>query len=193
MIDEKTYSDNVSLVIDNLEGGYYHPNMLKDGRVKDSRYGTSGETMFGIDRRQGGSINDTVAGKQFWALIDNAGAKDKWKWNYMGGDLAQQLKDLAAKMMKPQYDSLANTHLTPQAKALVNSDPRLLFNFIYATWNGSGWFQKFAKKINEAVDKGVTKISDLESIAMKSRKESGNSIIAMGGQKISRLLGIKNI
>jgi len=28
---------------------------------------------------------------------------------------------------------------------------------------------------------------------MKSRKESGNSIIASGGQKISRLLGIKNI
>jgi hypothetical protein len=68
-----------------------------------------------------------------------------------------------------------------------------MFHFIYATWNGAGWFQKFANKINESVDEGVTKISDLESIAMKSRKESGNSIIASGGQKISKLLGIKNV
>ena len=188
MIDEKTYSDNVSLVIDNLEGGYYHPNMLKDGRVKDSRYGTSGETMFGIDRRQGGSINDTVAGKQFWALIDNAGAKDKWKWNYMGGDLAQQLKDLAAKMMKPQYDSLANTHLTPQAKALVNSDPRLLFNFIYATWNGSGWFKQFAKKINDSVASGVTDTDQLTKVAVAARTGSSNSLISQGGNKIASLV-----
>jgi hypothetical protein len=28
---------------------------------------------------------------------------------------------------------------------------------------------------------------------MKSRKESGNSIIASGGQKISKLLGIKGM
>jgi hypothetical protein len=111
----------------------------------------------------------------------------------MGGPLESRLRKLVVKMIQPEYERLSNSYLSEEAREIVNKSPNLMFHFIYATWNGSGWFQKFAKKINEAVDKGVTKISDLESIAMKSRKESGNSIIASGGQKISKLLGIKNV
>ena len=32
-----SFSKVVSEVIDKLEGGYYHPDMLKDGRVRDKR------------------------------------------------------------------------------------------------------------------------------------------------------------
>ena len=49
------------MIIDKLEGGYYHPDMLEDGRIKDSRYSASGETMMGIDRKAGGKIHFAFA------------------------------------------------------------------------------------------------------------------------------------
>jgi hypothetical protein len=181
------FDNEVNRVIDNLEGGYYHPNMKK------SDMGKSGETMMGMDRKYGAGFAQTSAGKEFWKLIDDANAKNNWKWNYMGGPLESRLRALVTKMIQPEYERLSNRYLNEKAREIVKKSPNLMFHFIYATWNGAGWFQKFANKINEAVDEGVTKISDLESIAMKSRKESGNSIIASGGQKISKLLGIKNM
>ena len=181
------FEKQVNKVIDNLEGGYYHPNMNK------SDMGKSGETMMGMDRKHGTGFAQTSAGKEFWKLIDDANAKNNWKHYYMGGPLESRLRKLVVKMIQPEYERLSNSYLSKEAREIVNKSPNLMFHFIYSTWNGSGWFQKFAKKINDAVDKGVTKISDLESVAMKSRKESGNSIIASGGQKISKLLGIKNM
>jgi hypothetical protein len=188
------FKQSVNKVIDTLEGGYYHPNMVKDGRLKSSyKMGKSGETMMGMDRKYGAGFAQTSAGKEFWKLIDDANAKNNWKWNYMGGPLESRLRALVTKMIQPEYERLSNRYLDEKAREIVKKSPNLMFHFIYATWNGAGWFQKFANKINEAVNDGVTKISDLESIAMKSRKESGNSIIASGGQKISKLLGIKNV
>jgi len=35
---DKCFYNLSKVVIDKLEGGYFHPDMLKDGRVKDSRY-----------------------------------------------------------------------------------------------------------------------------------------------------------
>ena len=175
-------------VVANLEGGYYHPNMLQDGRVKDQRYKNSGETMFGIDRRTGGSINTSAAGKEFWSLIDAADAKDKWKWNYMGGSLAPKLYEYVAQMMNPIYVKLSQTYLTTEAREIVNNSPELTFHFIYATWNGAGWFKKFATAINTAVKEGKT---DLIQVAISSRINSGNSLIAQGGSKISKI--IKNV
>lgn len=185
MINEEDFTKVTKEVIKRLEGGYYHPQMLTDGRVKDSRYASSGETMFGIDRKAGGTINDSTAGKQFWATIDQAGAKDKWKWNYMGGDLNEPLKEMASKVMYPVFVSNAKRYLTPKAQELVQKDQRLIFHFSYASWNGSGWFQRFAKPINEAVEKGVTDTNELTKIAIASRTQSGNSLIVQGGNKIA--------
>ena len=194
-VDEKRFNAMTQVVIDKLEGGYYHPDMLKDGRVKDARYGTSGETMFGIDRRQGGSINDTIAGKKFWGIIDQANARSNWKWNYKGGELSNQLKPLVSQMMLPQYENLANRYLSPQSKAIVDNDNRLLFHFIYGTWNGSGWFKKFADDINKSVAKGQTNPDELVKVAISSRTQEGlkagsspNSLIAQGGNKIANFI-----
>lgn len=188
------FKDATSIIIDNFEGGYYHPNMLVDGRVKDSRYGSSGETMFGIDRKNGGAINTTPAGIQFWKLIDGAGASRNWSWNYKGGELAPKLKDYVAEMMEPIFNNWLNTYLSPQAKKLVESDDRLMFHFAYATWNGQGWFKKFAQDINEAVSKGLTNTDDLVSVAMRSRTEEGLykgkppvSLIVQTGNKMKDL------
>jgi hypothetical protein len=188
------YTDIVSLVIDKLEGGYYHPNMLKDGRVKDARYSASGETMFGIDRLKGGSINSTAAGKRFWMIIDNANAANTWKWNYKGGALGKELKQLAAEMIKPLYMNYSKNYLTTDAIAKINSSSSLLFHFIYATWNGIGWFKKFANDITGAMSRGLISTEQLEQVALNSRLKEGltpnsqpNSLIAQGGKKIQEI------
>lgn len=186
--DNVDFNGLVKFVIDNLEGGYYHPNMLKDGRVKDNRYRRSGETMFGIDRKMGGTINTTTAGKEFWRIIDNANARNTWKWNYDGGSLKSQLLNLVAQMIKPLYEKYVNQYLSPDAAEIVNNDKKLMLNFIYATWNGSGWFKKFANKINQSVKNGVMSPEQLSKIAIQSRIGSGNSLIAQSGNKISGLM-----
>jgi len=181
------FDEMVKKVIDNLEGGYYHPDMLKDGRVKDSRYGNSGETMFGIDRKAGGDINTTPAGEKFWGIIDDANARSTWKWNYMGGPLESKLKDIVPQIIKPQFDKNSNLYLTPESREIVNGNPGLLFNFIYATWNGPGWFKKFASQINKKVEYGVTDPEELLKAAIDIRKNSGNSLVSQGASKIERI------
>ena len=194
----KTLSDTV---VDKLEGGYYHPNMLKDGRVKDSRYKSSGETMFGIDRDKGGTINDTADGVAFWKAIDNANAKNKWPWLYKGGSLAPTLLHHVAKIQQEQFNDLANRYLSKESLALIANDDRLLFNFIYATWNGSGWFKKFATDFNKKVASGERNSDRLVEYAIKLRTEEGlkpgsspNSLIKQGGNKIASFINsLKNV
>lgn len=184
----KDFDGIVAQVIDKLEGGYYHPDMLADGRVKDSRYGASGETMMGIDRKAGGSINTTPEGIEFWNLIDSENARSTWKWGYRGGSLESKLTELAGKMIKRNYDEYAQRYLSPEAMKIVNANPKLLFNFVYAVWNGPGWFQKFARTINDAVTNGTIDPEELAKIAVDARLSSGNSLIAQGGRKIEDLL-----
>lgn len=186
------FQDIVSIVIDNFEGGYYHPQMLADGRIKDQRYKNSGETMLGIDRLRGGDINDTVAGKQFWRIIDRERAALLWKWNYKGGSLLPQLKELVAEMLYPRYDTLCNRYMTPEVKAIVNSDKRLILHFAYAIWNGEGWFKKFATDCNREYK--LNNVTPLAGVALHSRLNEGlkpgskpNSLIKQGGEKMKVL------
>ena len=186
-------------IIDNLEGGYFHPDMLLDGRVKDKRYSNSGETMFGIDRLRGGSINNTIAGKKFWTLIDNAGARSNWRWNYKGGQLEPELKTLAAQMILPLYNNLSNNYLTKKAIEIVNKNAVLLFHFVYATYNGTGWFKKFATDINTALAAGILDPVQLIQIALNSRLKEGlkkgsqpNSLIVQSAKKIQSIFNLTN-
>lgn len=182
------FDEMVRLVIEKLEGGYYHPNMLNDGRVKDRRYRKSGETMFGIDRRNGGDINTSSAGQQFWSTIDSANARSTWKWNYDGGSLKPKLLNLVSQMIKPKYDEYTRRFLSPEAAVIVNKDKRLMFNFIYATWNGEGWFKKFANKVNQSVLSGTKSPDEVNRVAINARTQSGNSLIAQGGRKIDSIV-----
>lgn len=179
-------------LIDNIEGGYYHPIMLKGGRgyPKGSRaMGDSGETMFGIDRKHGAEINTSSEGRQFWGLIDAANASKKWPWLYMGGPLESPLKNLASKMIKNNFNKFSNRYLSDEAKKIVLSDEGLLTHFAYATWNGPGWFNRFAQNINSQVSKGVTDPQKLLAIGLKDRKNSGNKLISSSAEKIEKILG----
>lgn len=175
-------------IIDLFEGGYYHPDMLQDGRIKDSRYSRSGETLFGIDRLRSASKADPSF-KEFWRIVDKQNARKNWSWNYKLKDnpaLAKRLKNLVADIMEPQFLKYQNAYLTPKAKQRVNSNPKLFYNFAYATWNGPGWFKKFASEFNEQIGKNKTD-DELVDFVINQRKNSGSSLIAQTGAKLEKL------
>lgn len=189
-----------SKVIKELEGGYYHPDMLLDGRIKDQRFSASGETMYGIDRKTGGTVNTTKEGKAFWALIDAKNARATWRLEYIPPDpLKTQLLKLCCAMMKRQYDSYLKTYIGDEnIIKVINSDGRLMFNFVYASWNGPGWFQGWAREIKQKYISGMTNTDDLTAHFVKRRisnagiigNKSNNSLIAQGGKKIAKILGV---
>ena len=193
-INKNKFKEVTKLVIDNLEGGYYNPLWHN---VKDTRYNTSGETMFGIDRKNGGYLNTTPNGLKFWALIDKNKNQKVWKWNYRGGNLEKELIDLTSEIIYPEFIKNQNLYLKPKAIEIVNNNDKLLFNFIYSTWNGPGWFRKFATDLNEAIAKGETNTEKLIQVVLNSRINEGlkknskpNSLIAQGGRTIANLFKI---
>lgn len=183
------FADVTKQVIAYLEGGYYNPRYHITG---DSRYGTSGETMFGIDKVAGGSINKTKAGIAFWKKIDEAQTKTKWKWNYIPSDpLQKDLLDLAVQVMQPVYESNMKAYIADaNLQKIIESDGRLLFNFVYACWNGPGWFQRWSKEIKKAYKAGKTDSEDLLKLFVSLRTSSSNSLINQGGNKIKKLVGL---
>jgi hypothetical protein len=196
-----SFKEVTTAVISNLEGGYYHPNMLVDGRVKDNRYGASGETMFGLDRKAGGkAINSCEPCKKFWGELDRVDASHKWKWNYIPPDpLRSQLFIYASEIMEPLFNDSLNRYVkNKDLQNLIKSDGRLYFNFVYAQWNGPGWFQGFAREITKAYDSGIKDAEKLAALFVRLRKNNvgviqnskNNSLIAQGGGKISEVVGL---
>jgi hypothetical protein len=174
-------------VIDKFEGGYWNGSTSKNNQTSklgicsnhpDGSMGASTETMFGLDRYNG-TIEKTPEGKEFFRLIDKQ-KKDlgmdkfckKWKWLYRGGELEDKLKTLAAKIMKQSYDRNAGNYFSPELKKRVESNDRLLMHFSYASWNGPGFFQKFAKSLNNAVKEGKSD-KELLKQAIADRKNTG--------------------
>ena len=160
-------------VIDKFEGGYWNP---KCGHTTKGM-GISTETMFGLDRYNG-NIESTPEGKEFFRIIDNEKSDlgmskfcKKWFHNYKGGNLENTLKTLAAKIMKHQYDNNSKNYFSPELRKRVEANDRLLMHFSYASWNGPGYFQKFAKSLEGGIKAGK---SDEELIkqAISDRKNT---------------------
>jgi len=211
-LNQDYFNAVTQLVIDKLEGGYFHPDMRSKNPGKFGAYHRSGETMFGLDRHAGHDLyystprktKDVLENlkyiygnyytfknqnaKEFWTTIDKANARKNWGWLYRGGSNEKRLKELTGKIMFPRYEYLANKYLSAESKKLVESNPRILFHFIYAVWNGSGWFQKFAQKFNDAVGKGMRNKNALLEVALNSRINSGNNLISNGGKKIKNFI-----
>jgi len=163
----------VKVIVSYIEGGYYHPKMKEKNPEKFKLFGSSTETLFGIDRINGGWEN-TTAGKEFFSLLDAENASEKWEYMYDLDDnptLKNKLIDLSAEMIGQKNESNKSRFFTPQARKIVNGDAGLTFNFLYATYNGEGWFQKFAREINEAVEQGTTDPKELLKIAIDTRKQ----------------------
>jgi hypothetical protein len=162
----------VYVIINNIEGGYYHPKMKEKNPEKFRLFSSSTETMFGMDRYSG-DWEKTSAGKQFFSILDSEGASDKWSYNYKLEDnptLAKKLKDLSADMINERFEDFKNRYFSKEALPIVESDAGLTFNFLYATYNGPLWFQKFANEINEEVSNGNTDPKSLLKVAIDTRK-----------------------
>jgi hypothetical protein len=187
MINQAEFKKFSDLVIDNLEGGYYHPRFFYS--LSDPRYSKSGETMFGIDRKNAGFVLNSPSGKEFWKIIDEN--SKNWRWNYFGGSKEERLKELAAEIMFPAFITYQNNFLNEEAAQKVSKDDRLILHFVYATWNGAGWFRKFARDINKISGQNIEAYLDQ---AIKSRIKEGllpgsppNSLIKQTGEKLQRL------
>ena len=195
------FNTMVDKIIDNFEGGYYDP-----ATMKSSAMGESGETMYGMDAKASDMLK-TSDGQKFWDLIHEDKKKNPSCWKYLYDPakssgkcsnlaLARQLKDLIAKMMKPNYDKWSNMFLTPESKKIVDGDPGLLFNFTYCVWNGPGYFQKFAKTLNDEVKNGNKDPKELSKIMIDYRKNFSeyssfaNNLTQRGGRKMEKALGL---
>jgi hypothetical protein len=160
-------------VIDEFEGGYWNP---KCGHTTKGM-GVSTETMFGLDRYNGG-IEKTPEGKEFFKIIDNEKTKlglklfcKTWKHGYRGGQLEDKLKTLASKIMKYHYDNNSKNYFSPELRKRVEGNDRLLMHFSYASWNGSGYFQKFAKSLEAGIKSGKSD-EELVKQAISDRKST---------------------
>lgn len=185
------FRDVVEIVTNELEGGYYHPNMKIENPSRFSVMGDSGETMFGMDRKHGTKEETNVAAaKEFWNIIDSYDAKNTWDYGYELEDkpeVKNQLLGLVAQIMKPLFEKMVNTYLSNEAKQLVMNDPKLYLNFAYGAYNGYGWFKGFAEKFNRIVEEGERNIETLRDYALKIRKESSNQLIRRSGEKIEKI------
>lgn len=185
--NQKEFADFAAVtnrVIDKFEGGYWNGptndnlNKNKSGVCNDHPargMGKSTETLFGLDRYHG-RIEKTAAGQEFFKIIDDEKEKlgmdnfcKKWKHYYRGGELEQKLKDLAIKIMEERYEKNMQKYANdPETKKIIESDPGLLLHMSYATWNGPGFFKKFAESLKNAVKSGK-RGKELIDIAVKDR------------------------
>lgn len=175
-----------NILIDNIEGGYYNP----DWHYK-AEMGISGETMFGMDRKHGAGLFKDGVGQSFWSIIDQNKNKEKWYHGYKAADLSigNTLRKQAASIMYSQFTKLSNLYLGAANRKIVESDDCLTLHFYYGCWNGSKWFQKYAKAINEEIKRqnGKTDLNMLRAVALNSRLNSGNKLIKRGGEIMEKL------
>ena len=183
------FAEITKRVIDKFEGGYWNGSTPENVRTAKKgicnnhpkgSMGKSTETMFGLDRYNG-NIESTPEGKQFFKIIDdekdNLGldkfCTQKWKWLYRGGDKEAELKDLAVKIMERSFNrNMSNYVKDNEVKQKILSNPGLLLHMSYASWNGPGFFKKFAKKLTDAIKNGKPD-SELANVAIASRAETG--------------------
>ena len=178
-----------NVIINKLEGGYYHPNMLRDGRIRDSRYGASGETLYGMDRKHGKAFTNSPEGIKFWALIDKLDAKNRWEWNSMGGQYEGELKKLAVDMIRPKYNEFLNRYVKDKNIIdLINSNAGICINFIYAVWNGDAYFRDMANIIVRDYNNNIKDPNVLVSNLLKYRKNHSSSLIRQGGNKLEKII-----
>ena len=195
-------------IIDNLEGGYYHPDMGKKNPSLGKVYGDSGETMFGMDRKHDDpKVTNSPSGREFWSLIDKSNARLNWPLEFGSSACSKQmpkqtsdiLKELVVKMMEPVFNSYLNTFIPKKdIQNIIRGDGRLLYNFVYATFNGRKWFNGWANEIRSAYHSGPPTPDKLTILFVGKRIDNtgvvgnihNNSLIAQTGRKIAKFVGV---
>ena len=175
---ESRWMDVTKKVIDNFEGGYWNYWECKN-HPWHSMYKKSGETMFGLDRKAGEIEKLGPDGKEFFRI---------WIYNYRGGELEERLKSLASKIMYNEYlKNMSNYIKDPETKKRIEGNSGLLLHMAYATWNGPGHFQKFAKKLETAVKEGKSD-EELLDIAKTGRTNTFTGAWAKATTRVNSLI-----
>lgn len=186
----------ITYIIQNIEGGYYHPDMkakLKGGE----NLGASGETMYGMDRTNGAgsAVTDSTAGRAFWQLIDDnygdhhgdtAYYNDMADGRRVPASVGAQLRQYTAEIIKSLFNDYAGRYLSAGAKAVILSNPALQLQFLYACWNGPKHFQTFANLVNAAYANGTTAAGALYQIVADARRQKGG-LFAVGADKLDAI------
>jgi hypothetical protein len=106
----------------------------------------------------------------------------------MGGNKESELKDMAKDIMVSRFENYLNRYIkTDKAKNLIKNNYNLLFNFVYSTWNGQGWFKDFSEILNKEVDKGNENPEDIFEKLIQARKNSKNGLIRQSAPKVEKL------
>lgn len=186
----------VNLIIDYIEGGYYHPDMKSKLKNGDA-LGISGETMFGIDRKNGAPLfaTGTPQAIQFWAIVDENFSTHHGDTSYYGdkadgqmktpASVGNQLRHLAAAMISDAFDRNSQ-YLSDGALRMVLNNPRLLLQFLYATYNGSGNFKTFANVMNSAYANGERSATAFWNLIQDARRAKGG-LFAVGADKLDTI------
>lgn len=196
MVSDRIKKIIVDLVIDYLEGGYYHPDM-KDKLRGGERLLDSGETMFGIDRKNGAPqfTTKTPEAVKFWQLVDANFGTHHGDTSYYGDKadgnmktpaaVGTKLREYVKSMIFDAYNDY-NVYLSDGAKKIVESDPKLFMQFLYAVWNGPGNFQRFANLVNAAYSNGERAAQAFFDIVQTARRNKGG-LFAEGADKLDAL------
>ena len=88
-------------------------------------------------------------------------------------------------MILDAYDDY-NDYLSDGAKKIVESDPKLFMQFLYAVWNGPGNFQRFANLVNAAYSNGERAAQAFYDIVQTARRNKGG-LFAVGADKLDAL------
>ena len=122
--------------------------------------------------------------------------------------LYSQLVEGAAGVIEPMFNKNLKKYCSDaNLQKIIKSDGRLLFNVIYAQWNGDGWIKGLLKVLVEAYNNGSKTSEDLLKETVLERIRGGYtmykygtggklgsrsaSLITQGGRKIAKLTGVK--
>ena len=179
-LDLETAKYLTDIVIDNFEGGYYHPQMkeyLKGGEnMKDS-----GETMYGIDFKHSGSLGQSQFAQEvhdYFApyvakVTNNASAMKIYNDKANGkktcpASYGQKWRPMVAQLMLNLFKQYFS-QLNAGAQQMVLNDKSLMLQFWYAVWNGAGRFQKFAQIMNAAYNNGERNPQNINILILNER------------------------
>jgi hypothetical protein len=182
--------DDASLLramVSYIEGGYYYPGHAYSKFSEKDRglYGSSGETLWGIDRHAGQTEN-TSEGKLFWAEVDKLSGYGSttgktgyarktatrdwnsssyptkpggWSYNYSpkpGSAGYDIMYNSFVKYASSHLETYLNSYFKSHpVKSLILSDSRMKFLWFRSTWNGVGWFSWYATGKSKKGIKGL--------------------------------------
>lgn len=158
-------------------------------------FNNSGETIYGIDRSNNdGGREDSGDFNSLWSLVDSYKNKNlpgtnvsfmncRWEFDPPDSPDVRQMKKYSGNFMYHRYQKYSKMFLKSDEIAFLEKDARLRFHFIYACYNGVGFFKKFAGKFQQHISQ-TKDYNSLVTMCLNDRIHYGNSLIAQGGVNI---------